>query len=173
MFDKLLDFVINSVRAEEKAKQDKLQEQQSLDHKIARPVGQFFATMTAWSLIEPCKKKAAHHREREQAWTKKLEEAEAELREKGISLDVYDSTTGTYLNNNMVASGLITGVANQQFQPRVDQKLMDGVRSCKQKMLDHREKAIFFEKHARAFAINPDFTVKLTIEDCHTYGLEG
>lgn len=172
MFDKLLEFVVNSVRAEEKAKYDKLEESRNLAKNIARPVNQYWAEVDAQELIGPCKKKATTHREREKFWTTKLEEAEKELREKGVSVEVFDQNTQTYMNPmNSLLSGAITGAAFQSFQPRVDQKLLDNVKNCKNKMLEHREKVVGYEKLIRAFSFNPGYRVKLSIDDVTYYGL--
>lgn len=177
MFEKeLLDFVVNAVRSEEKTKQEKLderrREQESQDLTIPRTLGAFWAICKTGDLIEPCRRNATHHREREKYHAGKLEEAEKELREKGISLDVYDSNTGTYMNSpNVVCSGAITGVASQQFQPRVDQKLLDNVKNSKAKMLEHREAATQFEQYVSAFSINPDFTLRLSVRDISYFRL--
>ncbi len=168
----ILDFVVNSVRAEEKRKKE--DEERSKDYMEPVSPHAFWTTVGADTLIEPSKKKAQKHREREQEWTKRLEEAEKELREKGITVDVYDSATQTYMHTNVtpVMSGAISNVGTQQFQPRVDQKLMDNVKNAKNKMMEHRNKAEQYEKYARAFAFGPDREIKLTVEDIHYFGLE-
>ncbi len=173
MFDKLLEFVVTSVKAEEKAKQDKIKEAESKDFYVPRPYNFFWAECDSGELIEPCRKKATHHREREAYWTGSLEIAEIELREKGVSVEVYDQQSQTYMNmNTHVSSGGLTGNITQNFQPRVDPKMLDNVKNCKNKMLEHREKAIQYEKLARAFSFNPAFRVRLTIDDIHYFGLE-
>lgn len=203
MYKELIDFVANSVRAEEKNKQEWDKWRQSADLSIPRPLGEFWAARTAGDLVAPCRKKASHHREREQFYTKALEEAEVELREKGLSIEVYDPSTGTMLSHNLgslppdaiasgninighLASGAITLSSSfgnysnapitpsnmPKFQPKVDQDMLNRVERAKTKMLDHRGKAERYEKLARAFAVNPDFTVKLSVDDVTYFGLE-
>lgn len=177
MFEKeLLDFIVNSVRGEEKTKQndaDRLRvERESQDFTIPRTIGAFWAVKKSGELIAPCRTKAIHHREREKYYTTRLEECEKELKEKGVSVDVYDTNTGTYLNTqNIICSGAITGGQTQQFQPRIDQKLLDAVKNAKSRMLDHRDKAVQYEKYARAFTMNPEFTVRLDVEQVTYFGL--
>lgn len=173
MFDKLLEFVVNSVRQEEKVKQDKFEELRSRDISIPRDKADFWAEKRAGDLVEPSKKRALRHRESEKEYTTKLEEAEKELKEKGISVEVYDSVSQTYQSYGNIVSGAFTNVppSQQNFQPRVDQKLMDAVKNAKSKMLEHREWAKTYEKYARAFALNPDFMVKLSVEDIHYFRL--
>ena len=50
---------------------------------------------------------------------------------------------------------------------------MDCVKNAKSKMMDHRTKAEGYERLARAFAINPNFTVRLTVDDINYFRLEG
>lgn len=177
MFDKLLDFVINSVREQEKAKQQKIDEERGErnDLSVPRSTNQFWAKCKAGHLIEPCKKKASHHRERERYWCKQLEEAEKELREKGISLDVYDSKSSTYVGPAMICSGALfsgsVSAPHQTFQPRVDQKLLDNVKNCKNKMIEHRDKAKEYEELAVGYSYNPEFTFALGVKDIVYYGL--
>jgi hypothetical protein len=162
----LLDFVVNAVKAEERRARESEDE--------TKPVAPtlFFVTVLAGILVEPSRKKAERHRERERDWIKKLEDAEKELREKGVSVEVYDQNAGTYLNTAILASGAI-GAQTQMFQPRVDQKLLDNVKHAKAKMLEHRSKAEQYEKYARAFALDKERKVRLSVEDIHYFGLEG
>jgi hypothetical protein len=172
MLDKLLDFVVSSVRAEEKARQEKIDEAAKFDLSVPRPAGHYWCVKKAGELAAPCAKKAAHHRSREEHWTKRLEEAEKELREKGVSVEVYDSASQTYMNpTGSLISGAMTGAAIQNFQPRVDQRLLDSVKNCKAKMLEHRSKAENYEKLARAYRVNPEFSLKLNVEEVTYYGL--
>lgn len=191
MFDKLLDFVVNAVKYENKVQNEKAEELRREDLTIPRDKEAFWATRKAGDLIGVCKDKARRHRERERYYTKKLAESEKELMEKGISMEVYDASTGTYVTQNYsnspqgreafasIASGAIsltgmTGVGNaqsQQFQPRVDQKMLDRVKNNKNKMLEHRAKAEQFEKYAKAFTVNPDFTLRLSMDDVAHFGL--
>lgn len=183
MFDRLLDFVIGAVRAEEQTKRQKEREIEDLTRPVAKEG--FWIDIKAASIVEPARKKAAHHREREKHYTKQLEIAEKELREKGISIEVYDQTTGTYQNYGAITSGSIAsgqigsfnvggGTANitqQVFQPRVDQKLLDPVKNATTKMLDHRKRADDYERYARAFSLAPERLIRLGIADVHYFGL--
>jgi hypothetical protein len=58
-----------------------------------------------------------------------------------------------------------------KFQPKVDQDMLNRVERAKNKMLEHRGKAERYEQLACAFAVNPDFTVKLSVEDITYFGL--
>lgn len=180
MFDGLLKFVIDSVRAEEKAKQEKIDKEKDEinDPTVPRPTSQFWAICMAQDLILPCERKARHHRQREQYWCKQLEEAEKELKEKGIQLDVYDSRSSTYVGSvGSVCSGALLsgsiGSPTQSFQPRVDQKLLDNVKNCKNKLIEHRDKAMEYERLATGYSYNPMFTFRLTVKEIEYYGLGG
>jgi hypothetical protein len=172
MFDKLLDFVVSSVRQQEQDKFAKLNEKWD----ASRPVtlSEFWADIEAGSLIPTCKKKAHHHRNREKVWIDKLAEAEKKLREEGVDLDVYDTASQTYANYSNVghlASGAI-GSYTQQFQPRVHPVLLDACKNAKTKMLDHRTKAEGYEKWARIFSVAPERKLRLTGNDIDYFGLE-
>lgn len=166
MTDKIFDFVINLVREEERRKtEDK-------DSKRAINPALFYVERQAGSLVLPCEEKAKHHREREKVYTEKLEEAEKELREKGVTVEAFDPSTGSYLNfSNALASGNVTGV-QQNFQPRVDQRMADEVRNAKTKMLEHRGKAWQYEKYAAAFSLDGEKLIRLTVEDVFYFGLK-
>ena len=78
------------------------------------------------------------------------------------------------MNYGAIASGALGNagfgnVQQQQFQPRIDQKLLDEVKNSKGKMLEHRGKAEQYEKYARAFKIDPERLIKLTIEDIYYF----
>ena len=131
---------------------------------------EFKVERLARTLIAPAKKKATHHRDREKHYTKELEKAEKVLRQKGISLEVFDWSTGTMkINSSSVASGRIDS-PSATFQPTVDQRMLDTVKNAKNKMLEHRGKAEWFGKLACAFACSPDSKISLTVEDVHSFG---
>ena len=191
----ILKFVVESVKAEAARAREKEREAEDPTRPVT-PNG-WWAVVEAGTLVEPARKKGTHHRSREEHYTAKLEEAEKELREKGVSVDVFDSNTGSYLSvpYGHIASGAIgsgqigsigsfcsgampslTGSLNPNqhtFQPRLDQRLLDVVKNMKNKMLDHRSKADQYEKYVRAYALDPTRKVRLTVEDVHYFGLEG
>lgn len=192
--EKLLDFVVNSVRNEKNREWERLKEGEDVTRWTTPNT--FWVYKPAGDLVEPSRKKAEHHRLREKHYTQKLEEAEKELREKGVSIELFDPTTNTYQHvpAGSIASGAIgMGWLNQQtggalvapnaaqlqslagslpqFQPRVDQRLADNAKNAKMKMLEHREKAFAYEKFARAFALDSERKVRLTVEDIHYFGL--
>ena len=167
MTDKIFDFIVNSIRADERRRWE------GESRKLPYTVNDFSVDRKAGELVEPAKKCGVHHREREKHYTTKLEEAEKELREKGISIEVYDQNTQTYMNPmNSMCSGAITGGVSQQFQPRIDQKLLDNVKNAKNKMLEHREKAEKFERLARAFALAPEQVLRLSVGEIDMFKLE-
>lgn len=127
----------------------------------------------AGSLVQSAKDCAKHHRERETYYVKALEEAEKDLRENGVSMEVYDASAKAYLNvtSASICSGGI-GSHQQQFQPRIDQARMDKVTNAKNKMLEHRNAASQYEKYAAAFALAPDTVIVLTIEEVHYFRLK-
>lgn len=131
----------------------------------------------AGSLIEPARKVAEHHRDRERHYTQTLEIAEKKLRDEGITVEMIDQKTG-YAYQGSICSGNIAmpgGMGAQnlpKFQPKVDQDLMGKVETAKVKMLEHREKAERFEKYARAFACAPHTEVTLNVEEVHQFRLE-
>jgi len=147
------------------------------------PLGMFRVERRARDLLGPARKCAEYHRGRAEHYTKELEAAEKDLREKGVSVEVFDPSTGTAMSvqNAMgnIASGLISaplyGSAPGQaprFQPHIDQGLLQKVERAKTKMLDHRAKAEQYEKHARAFTCAPDVAVALTAEEVTYFRLE-
>lgn len=171
MFDKLLEFVVNAVRSEEQRKHEKLKEVE--DKTKAIYPASFTVEVAAGALIEPSRKNGKFHREREKYYSDELEKSETELREKGITIDVFDQQSQSYMNYGVIVSGALpSSNANQQvFQPRVDQKLMDNVKHAKSKMLEHRGKAEQFEKYVRAFQLDRNRLIKLTIEEVHYFRL--
>jgi hypothetical protein len=135
-------------------------------------LGNFTFERTARQLVGPATERAVHHRKREDHYTVELEKAERELREKGVTVEVYDQGTGTSLSySNSICSGNVTGM-QQNFQPKIDQRLLDLVKNAKNKMLEHRSNAERYEKFSRAFACAPDTKVTLTVEDAHFFRLE-
>ena len=164
MNDKVLDFVVNAVRQQELIRYE---DERSKD---PVPPSLFSVTRPAGELVQPCWIKAAHHREREKHYVAKLEEAEKKLREEGVSMEVFDSSTGTFLGYQNVASGNL-GIPQQNFQPRIDQGMLDAVKNNKNKMLEHRSKAEDYERYARAFACGPEQLVKLSVADVTYFGL--
>lgn len=165
--DKLIGYALESVRAEVRKQEEK---------KSVR-LGAFSIERKAGDLIDSSKRRAQQHREREQHYTARLGEAEKELREKGVSVEVWDPSMGTLDFSNVIASGSITSGSitshGTRFQPKIDQTLLDRVKQAKTKMLDHRNKAEQYEKYARMFSCNPNGLVELSIEDVHYFRLEG
>lgn len=172
MTDKIFDFVVNSVRTEERQKQREIDRANEKTEPICKE--RFWLDREAGTLIESCKKKAERHREREKHYITKLEEAEKDLKENGVSIEAYDQMAGIYVPHvsGSICSGTIQN-RGTNFQPRVDQRLVDNVNSAKSKMLEHREKAVQYEKYARAFALDPKRLIRLTVEDVTYFGLEG
>lgn len=170
--DKIFDFVVAASKKEVEDKWSKIEEERK---KNVYSPSAFKVWREASTLVDPCKKCASHHREREKHYTLALEVAEKELREKGVSVEVYDQTVGAY-NYNMaqcMSSGAMTGSTTQNFQPRVDQKLLDIVKMNKSKMLDHRSKAEAYERYGRAFSLAEDGQkIELSIEDISYFRLE-
>lgn len=167
MFDKLLDFVVTAVEQRERRKHEDAQKKQTPSK------DGIYAERTVGSLVTPARKQGAYHREREKFYTKELERAEAELREKGISLEAFDSFANAYqhLNMNTLCSGSFS-LPSQTLQPRVDQKLLEAVKSAKDKMLSHRQRAEQYEKYARMFSVCPNEVVRLSTDDVHYFRLE-
>lgn len=134
----------------------------------------------AGTLVGPAKKCAAHHRSREKFYVKELEKAEAELKEKGVTVEAIDPRTGfAAVGAGMVASGAIAYGNNlnpsnvPRYETRVDPVLQGNVERAKNKMLDHGQKAEKFEKFARMFSVLPVKTkVELSLEDVHLLRLE-
>lgn len=176
MIDQLLKYVIDTATQTERAKWQKAEEErarnEAYDVSIPRPYSQFWAVVQAGTLVAPCQKKAAHHRTREKFYVERLEVAEKELREKGVSMEVFDSAVGGYANTlTYLCSGSIA--PTQNFQPRVDQRYLDAVKWAKAKMLEHKGKAETYEKYAVAYSFNPTFSLKLDVEAINFYGLGG
>lgn len=158
-------------------------EEDALDRKKENPdavaPNWFRVEKKAGELVEASRKQGIHHRERELFYTEELEKAEKDLRENGVSMELYDPTKGTFLqavsNSGSLCSGSIGNYGNgntQAFQPRVDQVKLDKVKTMKEKMLEHRGKAEQYEKYARAYALAPDTKILLGIEDVHYFRLE-
>lgn len=170
MTDKIFDFIVASVRKEEDNKQ---KAKNSVEPVYA---SQFTVDKMAGDLVEPSRKKAQYHRERELEHTKKLELAEVELREKGVTTSAIDPNTGfSYSNTGSVCSGAISnfgGGKAPQFQAIIDQTLLGNVERAKNKMLEHRQKADQYAKYARAFALGRDRLVRLSIDDITYFGLD-
>ena len=138
---------------------------------LPQPLCLFRIERRAGDLIDAAKKRGVHHRDREQFYTKQLELAEQALREKGITIDVFDAAGTSMGYAGVIASGNVPSQSSQ-FQPRIDPVFMDAVKRNKAKMLEHRTFAEGYEKNARAFACGPDIVVTLTTEDIYYYRLE-
>ena len=165
--DRFVDFLIEKVREEER--RDK-----------PRSLSSFSFDRSAKSLIKPAQERARHHRTREEYYTRELEYAEKNLREKGISMEVIDPNTGFGYGSGSVCSGAIS-VGNTtnyptslpKFQPKINQDMLGAVERAKTKMLEHRGRAEGYEKYARAFlCCPPDMKVLLTVEDIFFFRLE-
>jgi hypothetical protein len=131
----------------------------------------------AKDLIPNCKANAIHHREREKFHTANLEKAEAELKEKGITIEAIDPKTGFAFEGSVMSGNMQYAATSNlsqmpKFTPRIDQTMLASVERSKTKMLEHRGKAEQFEKYARAFSCAPDLLVELTVDDCHYFRLE-
>lgn len=168
MTDKIFEFLVNSIRQQEV---EKLRQADNPRNAITPQL--FKVDKQARELIKPCERCALHHRTRETHYIRKLEEAETKLRAEGVSVDVFDSTTGTYMNPaNAICSGNVTGALTQQFQPRIDQRMLDDVKNAKAKMLEHRGKAEQYEQYLRAFRQAPQQWLRLNINDITFFRLE-
>lgn len=174
--EKILEFVVNAVTKDLTTKFTKEREDYNKSIEFKDPVNasSLRVVVSAKQLIEPCKAKAKRRRESEAEWTKKLEEAEKELREKGVSVELVDHTGTINVYQNILASGCISpGYTGQQqnFQPQVDQKLLGAVKTAKAKMLEKRGEAVQYEKYARAFSVAPDRPIILSVDDVSYFGL--
>lgn len=170
MFDKLLDFVVNAVRQEERRKAEDKERQE--DPKRPVTPWQFTIIKEAGELVSALKEKMVYHKEREQKWTLALEEAEKKLREEGISLEAFDTVAHQYQSYGSIASGCInSNTSHIQPQPQVDQKLLGDVKHAKERMLYHRGEAEKAEKLARAYSQDPTKEIRLGVEDIHYFRL--
>lgn len=169
--DKIFDFIVNSIRSEEQNKQREIQRANEKTDPL--PKERFWLDREAGSLVDPSKKKAEKHREREKHYISELEKAEKDLKENGVSIEAYDQANRIYVPgaSGGICSGAISNVVTN-YQPRVDQRLVDNVNSAKSKMLEHRGKAEMYEKYARAFALDPKRLIRLTVEDVAYFGIE-
>lgn len=169
MDSKVFDFVVDAVR------KDELRKYEDERKKDAKHYNGFYAEKKAGELVESCKKQATRCREREKYYTTELEVAEKELRDKGITMQAVDPNTGfSYVNTGNICSGAMTGVSPHnipKFQPQIDQGMLGAVERAKTKMVEHRSRAEVYEKQARAFAINPDFLVRLSVDDIYYFRL--
>jgi hypothetical protein len=136
-------------------------------------IGNFLVTVKAKDLIVPSKNRSRHHREREQFYTKELEIAERNLREKGVSLEYYDEIKGYHVSvtSGAIGSGSLSAASKQAFQPKIDQTLMDNVKRAKEKMLEHRGAADGFDQYIRAFSLNQEQEIVLTPADVKYFNL--
>jgi hypothetical protein len=159
--DDIVRFMIDSAREAEERRQD-------------RPITlhDFRVERKARQLVAPARARAEHHRGREKFYTAQLEESEKLLREKGISMEVFDPLQGFSMAGVSLTSGGISS-PGQQFQPKIDQTMLDAVKRAKTKMLEHRDKAEKFEKYVRAFSCaRLDVKIELTVEEVHMFLLE-
>jgi len=157
--DKLINYLIEAARKEERKDNESV------------TLGNFRVNKKAGELIGSCRKNGEHHRKREQFYTKELEIAERVLKEKGVTVEVFDAVKGYY---TQVASGAIGsgGLGVQQnFQAKIDQVMLDAVKKAKDKMLEHREKAEGFERYAKAFSLNAEEIIRLSVTDIEYFKL--
>ena len=162
--DKLVDFMIEAAKKEYQAEPNPVS------------LGLFYIEVKARQLVKPSKDLAKHHRQREKHYTKMLEAAEKELRQKGVAVDVVDqfgSVMAAYgiIGSGAIGSGSLSGGA--KFQPKINQDMLDKVQRAKAKMVEHRDSACQYEKYARAFACAPDKVVKLSVGEVDYFKLEG
>jgi hypothetical protein len=157
--DKIINHIIETCQKEERRTK-------------AMRLSEFKFERSARDLIEPSKRCAEYHRSREEHYTKELENAERNLKENGISVEVYDSRSNTYYGcTGSIVSGAMAGTS--MLQPRVDQKCMDAVKNAKEKMIEHRDLATKYEKYIRAFTCAPESKIELGVEDVNFFRLKG
>lgn len=165
--DTIFNFILNAARAEEK---DKYRIKTEADNKAkdkteaTSPYG-FWTEKKAGDLLEGCFRKIKHHRERQSFYEEEFKKAEAELKEKGISIQLEDN--GDFVGH--LSSGNIS--SNASFVPKVDQVLLSAVKEKKRKVKEHNDKASQYEKFARAFSCDPERLIKLDIENITFFGL--
>lgn len=155
--DRLVDFMIEA--AENEKNKNK-----------AMSICDFRFERRTKELIVPSKSCARHHRKRETFYMESLENAEKELREKGVSVEVVEQGLAPYMGN-VISGSMVTPTSN--FAPKIDQKLLEAVKLAKTKVIEHRNKAERYEKLARAFTCcPPDATLELSVEDVDFFRLE-
>ena len=105
-------------------------------------------------LLPAAQKKLAHHRERHETWTARLREAEAELKEKGVSLKEHAVSGGEMRHE---------AVIDYTYQQRVNE--------CSEKMHKHARSVERYERWERAFQLNPEKSLQLDVDDIEFFGL--
>lgn len=173
MFDQLLDFVIDSVRKEEQRKADDLRKQQE-DQRKCCPLGMIRVEYAARDIVEPSKKCAKYHRERQTYYVKHLEEAEKKLRESGVKFDMIERSTGNMLGytGNITSGSMSNAGPSAEFGAVVDKAMLAAVKHSAEKVHDHETKAIAYEKYARVFALcSEEQKVSLNLEEVHYFRL--
>lgn len=169
--DKIVEQMLEAVRQQERAMKP-------------TTLTAFRVVCTAGDLATPCQRLATYHRSREEFYTTELERAEKRLREEGVSFDVYNPSTGMTLpilsgsiGSGSISMGYFTSphIHQHQFpqyQPRIDERLKAAVDNAKTKMLEHRNKAGWFEKHQHAFSLSPTTKIELTVDEVNMFKLD-
>lgn len=164
--EKLIQYAITGAQQDLR---DRLEEKGKTDPKAPC---YFTITKPAGELVDPAKKCAAFHGEREKHWTAELKKVEADLRKHGVSVEAL-TAGGDMVPMDYVTSGNVrnfTGTAT--LTPTIDQKKLGAVKHAKAKVKEHSERKLEFEKYVRAFALDPKKPVLLTIDDIHKFRLE-
>lgn len=150
MDGKVLEFIVNAVRREERDRADAVPTVHGLS--VKKSVGE---------LIAPTRKCVQHHRQREMYWIGKLTEAEKKLREDGVTVE-YDAN-GQYANS--LISGSMYGPSGE-LTAKIDNQLLDVVKRAKASVLSHRTSAEGYERHLQMFlCCDPATIISLAATD--------
>lgn len=138
----------------------------------------FQIEILAGKLVGPTRRRFEHHKARESHYQEQLNEAEKELREKGVSIEVTEDPQrpGTYnicVSGSMGGQQSLAGSENAKLQAVLDPKLLEAVKKAKGKVIHHLKEKTFFENQLRAFRLAPpDLKLTLTTTDIDRYKLE-
>jgi hypothetical protein len=120
------------------------------------------------ALLAATQAKIEHHDGRFVWWEKEKNTAETELREKGITIEMRERP-GTRLVPDQAAFSAYAarGVPIVQLDPERQRHLQE----CHDKMDEHARRAQEYRVFARAFELNQDAELDLTVADIQFFGL--
>lgn len=97
--------------------------------------------------------RAAYHSLRERTWLDTLDQAERDLREKGVDFRDREVTGGN------------------RIEAVVDPELSNRVNECRQKVEHHRRKGEEYQAYAVVLGAHPDDQLHLAVDDVQFFGL--
>jgi LPS O-antigen subunit length determinant protein (WzzB/FepE family) len=110
-----------------------------------------------------------YHEDRLRFYIAEYTKSEKELRKKGIDMAEVEA----FIGSGSILTASYTGgyKATSYVQPKFDQRIVNRINECNQKINRHRELAAEFTKYERAFSVELADSVELDADDINFFRL--